>query len=136
MQQEHKLNGYSYQDFEKIGVPARNLYRYKKQNLTQDEMLKKAFENKYGKIYVSKYFSFENYYYEEMVIIAHQHFKHRIDRFKELKKDFYKSCTIFELSRTVSDQIWDRIGKKYMELINILGSGLKNKIDRCNWDIT
>src|SRR5690625_6038285 len=52
MQHQHKLNGFPYKEFERIGLDSQQLYRIKRKNQTikDKEILKIAFNQKYGEL--------------------------------------------------------------------------------------
>lgn len=109
MQREHRLNGYSYQDFESVGIPASKLYYQANRTKNEKDLLKKAFEIKYGKAYAGKRNSIVSYYLGIMRNIAKKPIWERAKLITKIKKDMYLSCQYFDIYINETDSMWEEI---------------------------
>src|SRR5690554_2190523 len=109
MQREHRLNGYSYQDFESVGIPASKLYYQANRTKNEKDLLKKAFEIKYGKAYAGKRNSIVSYYLGIMRNIAKKPIWERANLIRKTKNNMYLSCQYFNINLSEVDGMWEEI---------------------------
>lgn len=113
MQREHRLNGYSYQDFDNVGIPASKLYYHASRSQNEKELSKKAFEIKFGKTYSGYRNSIINYYLIRMRNIAKKPLWNRAKLITKIKSDMYLSCQYFNINLSEIDSMWEEIAAWY-----------------------
>lgn len=111
MQQINKLNGFPFKEFEDIGIKVHNLYRYARSGNSEQEIIKKAFTNKYGP--GGKLDSFNNYYVEKITRCSQLRLHQRVDLLAKIKSEYYKAGILFGFNEFLLDCNWEYIVSSY-----------------------
>lgn len=114
MQQEHKLNGFPYKEFERIGLDSQKLYRIKRKNkkIKDKEVLKIVFNQKYGELGTVEEKLF-HYYVSKAIKIKYLPLNVRVLKLTELKQKLYLTRQLFNISEKTLDNVWEEISKYY-----------------------
>lgn len=115
MQVVHKLNGYPYIEFEKIGISQQALYRLKRENndFTDRRLLNRAFNIKFGNKGIVEERMFK-YYVSKAISIKLEKISKRIIYLEQLRDDLYDTCRLFNIETKIADAVWEEVNKYYL----------------------
>lgn len=117
MQNENKINGYPFREFESIGICSSKLYYLKSRTNSKRELNKKAFELKFGKG-IDKEDTFLKHYKVQLHEISRNKLIDRAKKIRELREDFEKSAKYFNIKGNNNDRLWNIAMSFYYGLLN------------------
>lgn len=112
---KHKINGHTYKDFEKIGIPVDRIYPLAEKHRDKKVLLDHIFFLKFNKMSIGKLFSMEIYYANKV----HDLRKNNVyeygtkEAIGKVRNDLMKSAELFGFSEVTANKIWENVVTKY-----------------------
>lgn len=111
MQLEHKLNGFPYKEFEKIGINKKDLYNLRRNNSYKDrKLLNITFNNHFGcsSKGTKKERLIFHYFSHIYKLNDYKHYQ-RAERLNQIRDHLYNTGRLFGISLRDIDDVWEEL---------------------------
>lgn len=116
MQHQHKLNGFPYLEFEKIGIDSKSIYNFRRnKQISEKTVLKKTFDKHFGcPTKGSKKDRLVMYYFDKIYQIKTLPLVMRGEKLREVRNHLYKTGLLFDIPDSDVSVVWEELNNFYL----------------------
>lgn len=109
----NKVNGYSFKDFDTVGISHKTLYRLKDECKTEREFIDKIITYKYGSSgNVTE--RLIDHYVPKVIKIKKYSRNLKLQKLKDIKTDLYTTGRLLDIKDKVLDRAWEYTASIYL----------------------